>query len=114
MNLLNLSAKVLRAAANIQERIQTLEKELADILDGGAPSTATNDKPQGKRRMSAAGRARIAAAARKRWAEIRATKSANVSTRAPKSKWSPAARARLSKMAKLRWKKARAQGKSTL
>ena len=80
--------------------------------DDSAP--AASDKPQGKRKMSAAGRARIAAGARARWARIKGTKSANVSARAPKRKMSAAARARLSAIAKARWKKSRALGKSTL
>lgn len=73
-SLANLSAKQLRRAAAIKDQIESLEKELQRIF--GAPVTA--EKPQAprkkKRRMSAAGRARISAAAKARWAKIKAAK----------------------------------------
>jgi hypothetical protein len=52
-----LSAKQLRKAANLQDKIAALEKKLAAML-GGSITTATVAKPaRKKRRMSAAGRA---------------------------------------------------------
>jgi hypothetical protein len=114
MDLINLTATALRRAADVQERLQSLEKELAQIL-GVVVSTATNNhKPRGKTRMSAAVRARIAAAARARWAKIKAARPARVSTQQPRRKMSAAGRARLSAMAKARWKKAKAAGKKAL
>jgi hypothetical protein len=71
----NLTPKQLRKAADIKERIETLQEELNQLL--GAPiETAPAEAPKGKRKMSAAGRARIRAAAKARWAAIRAAKGA--------------------------------------
>ena len=66
-----LTALQLRKAADIQERIEALTRELNRLLLG----TAESDNGQRKmirRRMSAAGRARIAAAARLRWKKAKA------------------------------------------
>ena len=74
-NLLTLSSTQLRHAADIKEKIASLEKELATII--GAPATAETPvvKPAKKKRtMSAEGRARVAAAQRARWAKIKAAK----------------------------------------
>jgi hypothetical protein len=143
MNLITLTAKQLRQAADIQEKIQSLQQELNQIL-GATAKTTDGELPDGrrkkKRKMSAAGRAAIAAAARARWAKIKGTAPkrrlsaaglanirAGVAKRmaaqkgakpaaksARKRNVSPAARARLSAMAKARWKKAKAAGKSRL
>jgi len=72
-SLANLSAKQLRQAAGIKVKIDALQKKLNRVLkatDGNEPAKA----PRKRRRMSAAGRAKIAAAARARWAKVRATK----------------------------------------
>jgi len=66
--------------------------------------------------MSAAGRARIAAAARARWAKFRngakAAKPAKATRK--KKRFNAAARAKLSAAAKARWAKAKAAGKKAL
>ena len=69
--MINLTPRQLRQAANIQEKIQDLQKELAVILGGEIPIPFATKEKKGKRRMSAAGRAAIAAAARARWAKIK-------------------------------------------
>lgn len=73
-----LTVSQLRTAANLKEKIAKLEKELAAIL--GAPTSVSKTpvaKPTKKKgKMSAAGRARIAAAQKKRWAKIKAAKKA--------------------------------------
>jgi len=64
-----LSADQLRRAAGIQEQIETLERELADIIE---PSPGSKGVPSHeRRRMSAAARARIAAAQKARWARVK-------------------------------------------
>ncbi len=74
MNLSDLSAAQLRRAASIKERIEKLHKELANILGTASPaSTAANGRTK-KRRMSAAARALISAAQKKRWAKVKAAK----------------------------------------
>jgi hypothetical protein len=108
-----LSPQQLRRAADIQERILSLKKELSQIL--GAPGPAQDEAaPKKRRRMSRAGRAAIAAAARARWAAIKGAKAPGASVRKRKRKLSAAGREALSLAAKARWRIARAKGKTTL
>ena len=73
--LLSLTATQLKHAAAIKEKITSLEKELVAILGGAPAAKAPAAKPvKKKRKMSAAGRARIAAAQKARWAKIKAAK----------------------------------------
>jgi uncharacterized protein YoxC len=83
-----LSISQLKAAVRIKEKIEVLEAELASIVGSSEsvtelkkrgrprknPTTIAIDKP--KRKMSAAGRAKISAAAKARWAKKRAEKTA--------------------------------------
>jgi hypothetical protein len=111
--IISLSSQQLRRAAEIKERIESLQNELDRLLGAPAPARAPVSAPAGpkKRVISAAGRARIAAAARARWAKARAAKA---SAPTPKRKISVAGRARLAALAKERWKKVKAAGKSRL
>jgi hypothetical protein len=70
----SLSAQQLRRAAEIKDKIQSLESELNRIFGSEAKSPAVATAPKKRRKMSAAGRARIAAAAKARWAKIKAAK----------------------------------------
>ena len=78
-NLLHLSPKHLRQAAKIKARSEGLNKELAKIV-GSFESTPDlrvvhEGKPKRKKhKMSAAGRARIAAAQKARWAKVKSAK----------------------------------------
>jgi hypothetical protein len=112
--LLGLSASQLRQAANIREKIQALESELSSILGGDSlvPDRANGGR-LGRRRMSAAGRRAIAAAAKARWAKVRGNQPAKAESKG-RRKMSAAAKARLSAIAKARWKKAKAAGKGAL
>jgi hypothetical protein len=126
-----LSPAQLRHAADLQERIQSLQAELNQLFGGEDGSAAR------KGRLSEEGRAAIAAGARARWARghkrrrklspeglanIRAGVAKRVAARAqgsvvearPKRKFSAAGRARLSSLAKARWARAHKEGKSTL
>lgn len=67
--MINLSSKQLRQAANLKDKIESLQKELSRIV--GTP-TQTQGGAAPKRKMSAAGRAKIAAAARARWKKAKA------------------------------------------
>jgi hypothetical protein len=110
-SLTSLTARQLRRAADIQERIEALNDELHDLL-GTTQEPVNGQAPRAKkRRMSAAGRAAIAAAARARWARIKGN---TRSTRKPRRKMSPAVKSRLAEIARARWKKVKAQGKTTL
>jgi hypothetical protein len=109
--MLNLSSKQLRRAANLKDKIESLQKELGRIL--GASTPAQNGAAP-KRKMSAAGRRKIAAAARARWAKVKGRKSAATPVKKARRKMSAATRAKIAEAARARWKQAKAQGKNTL
>lgn len=64
----DLSAVQLRRAAQIKEQIAALEKEMQSLLGSNAPAARSNGG------ISAAGRAKISAALKERWARVRADK----------------------------------------
>jgi hypothetical protein len=119
-NLLSLTSAQLNQAATLKDKITALEKQLAGLLGGSAPTTvkAKLGRPPNKSKgMSAAGRAKIAAAQKARWAKINAGKpAAKAAQPAVKKKrtMSAAGRARIAAAAKLRWANAKAAGKNTL
>ena len=104
----NLSVAQLREAVAIKEQIEQLENQLASIFGGTTTPGVAGKK---RRRMSAAGKANMAAAARARWAKIKGTQATPTKKR---RKMSAEGRARISAAAKARWKKAKAAGKTTL
>lgn len=69
----DLTAQQLRRAADIKDKIQSLENELGRILGSSAKPVAAA-VPKKRRKMSAAGRAKISAAAKARWAKVKAAK----------------------------------------
>lgn len=109
-DLLSLTSKQLRHAADLKEEIEALNQELSLILGASASTPAKTHK---KRGMSAAGRAAVAAAQKARWAKIKAAKP---TTKAPakRRKMSAAGRAKIAAAAKARWAKAKAAGKKSL
>src|SRR4051794_29414146 len=112
----NVSAQQLRRAADIKERIESLQTEFNQILGSPVatfPSANDANQPQ-KRTMSAAARARIAAGARARWARLKGTGDSNGASQPYGRTRSAAVKARLSAIAKARWRKARAAGKTSL
>src|ERR1017187_3821847 len=139
-SIITLSPTALRKAADLQEKIQSLQEELGQILGGAvsAPAEPT-EAPKKKWKFSAAARARMRAAQKARWAKIKGTtpkKKGKMSARGlaniraaqkarwakvkagkvqkPKRKLSAAGRARLAALAKARWAKVKAAGKSRL
>lgn len=129
MSLTNISLEQLEKAIHLKKQIEALEKQLATIAGGAgsaAPFPSVTAKPAKKKRgMSAEGRARIAAAAKKRWAKVKAAKASIKSAKpvvktaaapkpAKKRTMSATAKAKLSALAKARWAKVKATGKKTL
>ena len=108
MSMINATPQQLRRAADIQERIQSLQKELGELL--GGPDEAVATKAPKKRRMSAAGLANIRAGVRKRMM----AQGKRTAVQKPKRKISAAAKARLSRLAKARWAAVKKAGKSRL
>jgi len=73
----DLSANDLRRAANIKDRIDSLQTELDKILGHPVgnrlvPNSNTGIKKRGRRKMSASARARMSAAAKQRWRKAKA------------------------------------------
>ncbi len=78
---LDISTDDLRRAISIREQIEVLQAELAGLLRGAGPrrgrpplALSRASKPKAKRNISPEGRARIAEAAKRRWALERANK----------------------------------------
>ena len=120
ITLTQLSPSTLRKAADIQEKIQNLQKELDHILgaDGvSSPSTVVSSR-RGRRKLSAAGLANIRAAQKARWAARRAesvTSAKSESKAAVKPAKKPVSEARLKALAKARearWGKVRSAKKA--
>jgi len=94
----------LKKAVNLKQKIETLERTLQSLI-GGLPGIATAGTSRGNG-LSAAGRARIAAAQRARWAKAKG--------RTGRRKMSAAGRAKIAAAARKRWKAAKAAGKTRL
>jgi hypothetical protein len=116
--LTDVSSALLRRAVQLKEQIEELEKELNGVLSqtgGRQRSMAMTRQHPG---ISAAGRARIVAAQKRRWAMHRAqakaatrsSSSARTSVKAPRGGIPPALRAKLAAQAKARWAKVKSQG----
>ena len=78
---------------------------------GSSTKPAAHAVPKKKRKMSAAGRAKISAAAKARWAKVKAGKPSVKPARKARGKMSAAAKARLSAKMKMIWAR-RKTGKS--
>ena len=72
MNLANLTSAQLRQAASLKDKIAALQNELSKLI--GASTAAKPAAQSAKRKMSAAGRERIRAAQKARWAKIKSAK----------------------------------------
>jgi hypothetical protein len=120
---MDLSVKQLEEAVAVRKQIDQLQNRLNSILGGASVSSAAAvvtapSAPRKRGGLSAAGRARIAAAARARWARAKAAQAAPVakskgrkSGGKKKGGISPAGRRKLSQMMKARWAaRRRAQG----
>src|SRR5262249_28743507 len=105
-SVVNLTLQQLRRAVAIKENIAALETELGQIL-GASASVRSNPNRTRRRKMSAAARAKIAAAQKARWAKSNRTSTLSKIKRRPR-RISAKARAKLSADAKARWAKAKA------
>ena len=120
MNISHLTPLQLRQAADLKEKIESLERQFASVTGGitpppvEAPALAQPAKP-GKRTMSPAHKAKIRAAQALRWAKYNAAKAktsdkgAKLGEGGPKKGgMSAAGRARIAEAQKLRWSKVKA------
>ena len=94
-------AKLLQAKGELQAKVAQIDAQLM-AFESGKPVAAV-----GKRTMSPAARARIAAAQRARWAKIKGKKADKPVVR--KWKMSAAGRAAIAAAAKARWAKYKAE-----
>lgn len=104
----NLSVQQLRKAATLKEKIQSLEKELNQLLGTPAASLTGPAPVKRKFKMSAAAKAKISAAAKLRWAKIKGSApagkpAAKAAAKKGKGKMSPTAKAKLSAKLKAIW-----------
>jgi hypothetical protein len=103
----DISVSQLRKATAIKERIEVLERELTEIL-GDSDSLTTVGTVRRRRKMSAAARAKIAAAQRARWARVNAGKPAAEKPAKGKRTMSAAVRAKIAAAQRARWARAKA------
>ncbi len=104
MSILTLTSKQLRRAAQLKDQVEELQNELHNILGGSATSTAKTG-PKKRRKMSKAVRAKMAAAAKLRWAKGKGTVKPAAKK---KGGMSAAGRARIVAAQKARWAKIKA------
>jgi hypothetical protein len=108
MNLVNATPTQLRKAADIQEQILELRDELGQILGGEVSTPAQTTEVPKKRKVSAAGKARMREAQIARWAKIKGTAPEAEPEEQPKrkqlseAKLKGLAKARAARLAKLR------------
>jgi hypothetical protein len=104
----NLSVQQLRKAVTLKEKIQSLEKELGQLL-GSSTNPAADAVPKKKWKMSKAARARISAAAKARWAKLKGPQASVKPARKARGKMSAAAKAKLSAKMKIAWARRKAR-----
>ena len=101
----DLTTSQLKQAIQIRETIESLQAKLDSILGGTTEPKQRIARP-GKRTMSAAGRAKIAAAQKARWAKVKEKPlpgKAPAKPVAKKKSFSPERRAKLAAAMKARW-----------
>ena len=84
--MINLTPKQLRKAADIQEKIQSLQEELGQILGGEVSSPVETTEAGKKYKFSPAARAKMRAAQKARWAKIKGTTPSALPADEPKKK----------------------------
>ena len=109
---MDLSLRNLEQAVSLRRQIDSLEKRFASLIGGGTSRPSRRrSRTAGQRKVSASTRAKLAAAARARWARQKGRKG-TASNRGGKKKGglTAAGRRRLSQLMKARWA-ARRKGK---
>ena len=110
MSLINLTPAQLRHAADLKEKIESLQHELNHLHGSDGAVSAAAPAKHGRRKISAAGIARIRAAQKLRWAKAKgasAPAAKKTGKRGPR-KMSAAARAKIAAAQKARWAKVHA------
>jgi len=108
---MDISVKELEEATSIRRQIDNLQQRLSSILRGttprpvSAPAAKASRPAQTGRYFSPATRAKLAAAAKARWARLRggATTTTAATPAKKKGQLTPAGRRKLSQLMKARW-----------
>jgi len=109
MNLQTVSIEQLKQAIAIKSEIAVLEQKLAKIIGGKTEPKLEAPVKKGRKKMSPAAKAKIAAAAKARWAKLKGTASAPVASvvkpakKKAKRVLSPEGRAKIVAALKKRW-----------
>jgi len=107
-SLAELPIQKLKRAVGIREQIEALTRELNDLLGTPAFISVNGAVAEKRRSLSAAGRARIAAAQRLRWSKYNAGRSQRTDLVAKKHRLSPEGRAKVAAAVRARWDRFRA------
>ena len=86
--MINITPQQLRKAADIQEKIQSLQEELGQLLGGEASTPSQTTEAPRKYKFSAYSRAKMRAAQIARWAKIKGTAPSAEPAQKPKRKMS--------------------------
>src|SRR5438067_8602739 len=97
---MDISVKDLQEAISIRQQIDNLQRRLSSLLRGAPPQRPATPTARG-RYFSPATRAKLAAAAKARWARTRSVGAATPAGR--KGQLTPAGRRKLSQLMKARW-----------
>jgi len=101
---MDLSTRDLEQALSIRRQIDALQRRLNSLMGGrGGAVAAPVSRRGGRRRLSASARAKIAAAARARWARFRAKRGGAKTAKKRGGGITAAGRRRLSQLMKARW-----------
>ena len=106
--LASLSVDQVRRAISLKEQIAALEAQLKQILGAPAPATLPAKRP-GRRKRSAATKARMAAAQKAHWGKLKAQPTSSPA-KIVRRKLSAATRAKMAAAATARWAKKKAVG----
>lgn len=104
------SVKALEEAISIRRQIDSLERRLSSLLGSATATPASTTRPARSRYFSPSTRAKLAAAAKARWARLRGGTSPAPAKK--KGQLTPAGRRKLSLLMKARWAARRKSGGS--
>ena len=109
MSIINLTPNQLRQAANLKEKIAALQNQLTTLTGGSEAAAPVKAAKPARKKISAAGIAKIRAAQKARWAKIKVVaKPAAKPAKKARRKMSAEAKAKIGAAAKARWAKVRA------
>jgi hypothetical protein len=111
ITLQNATVGQLRKLVSIREEIESLKAQLEGLTGGESPALPA---PRGRKKMSRAARAAMAAGQKARWARVKGTTDTPKPAKKKDGRSSPAFRAKMRAAAKARWAKVKTEGKTTL